>query len=67
MQIELIRAIRSIRERYTKSLSKYMAGEITYEEFLPVKKEWAELSRELSKMQKTHFTKIEEDLAKKYK
>lgn len=44
-----------------------MAGEITYEEFLPVKKEWAELSRELSKMQKTHFTKIEEDLAKKYK
>jgi len=58
--------VKDIRSKYVTAHREYMTGKMSYEEFLPIKKEWAEASKSIAKKRGQCYSQIEKDLANKY-
>jgi hypothetical protein len=58
--------VKDVRELYAQAYTRYMNGNLTWEEFEPIKKEWGSLSAELGRVMRKQHREIEKDLLLKY-
>lgn len=58
--------VKDARAKYGEAYTRYMNGNLTWEEFEPIKKEWAIYSAQVGKLARANGRAIEKDLELKY-
>lgn len=58
--------VKEVREQFAQAHTRFMNGSLTWDEFEPIKKEWAAISAEIGRARRANSKQIEKDLQKKY-
>jgi hypothetical protein len=58
--------IAKLKEKFDRAYTLYLKGAISWSEFEPVKKEWAEAAKKIGEVSRKSYRDIEKDLKVKY-